>query len=723
VLYRLGHASARRHWIVVGVWVGAIVAVWAVAIGVGGQANNNFTLPGASSQDALDQLSTSFPEAAASSATIVYHGRDGATVTPGGTLGQQIQQSLDDVANLPHVAQVVGPSENPALVSKNGTTALANVVYDAPTDELPDNGVETFDQLQDAVAEYRTGSLAIELGGTLPGSQPIDIKPVLVLYGLIAALIILAIALATWWSFMWPVVTALVGVALGVGLLRILQSIIAVPSISETTAVMIGLGVGIDYGLFVIGRSVDYIAAGDTPDAGAAHAISTIGRAVLTAGTTVIVALVALLVFQVPSVTAIAYSVVLVVAAVVVSSVTLGPAVVGAVGEKLATSTVPWHRRNRGTATLTQRWANLVTRTAPLMLACSLVLLVVLAIPVFSGDLRLGPLDTSLYPTDSTQYDAWKLESEAFGPGSPNPFLVVVQVPNDDAQFSSQLQTLVQGVEQTEGVAAVTPPQTNAAKTTTVFQVIPTSDAQAEATSQLVDRLRDETFPASTKGTSLDPLLTGRNAIFADLDTRITDRLMLFIGLVVLIALVILGFVFRSVAVPIKAACLNILTILATYGVIVAFFTYGWGRSWIGVDQDIPILSLLAPVFFAVLFGLSNDYEVYLVSRMREERQAGRSASEAVRVGVGQGGHVVIAAALIMVFVFLSYVVQPGSPVKQFGLGMAVAILIDAFVTRMVALPAAMRLGGDHMWWPGLRAFESTAGTDGVEEEAALSGR
>ena len=500
-------------------------------------------------------------------------------------------------------------------------------------------------------------------------------------------------------------VGALVGVGLGVGLVRILESFIDVPTISETTAVMIGLGVGIDYGLFVISRTKDHVEAGESPEVASGHALATIGHAVLTAGATVVVALVALLVFQVPSVTAIAYAVVLVVAAVVLAALTLLPAIVGIVGPRLASARVPWAREAVSDPERTRmgRWAALVDRTAPFVLTAAMVVLLVLAIPVFKGDLRLGPLDNSLFPTDSTQYRAWDVQTQAFGAGSTDPFLVVVEIPTGDAGVQAQLTALFQDLQQAPDVAAVTPPQLNTSGSTAVLQVIPASGAQSGATASLVTHLRDDTLPQATAGTPLTALVTGRNAVFVDLDDRIAQRLPLFIALVVLVALVILGSVFRSVWIPIKAAVFNIVTILATYGVLVAFLTFGWGRSWIGIPADIPILSLLAPVFFAVLFGLSNDYEVYLVSRMREERET-YGAPESVRRGLAEGGHIVIAAAFIMIFVFVSYVFQPGAPVKQFGFGMTVAILIDALVTRMTALPAVMRLGGDKMWWPGRRS-------------------
>jgi len=722
VLQRWGRYASRHHWRVFAAWVLLLAGVWVVGISLGGEANNDFTLPGSSSQEALDLLEQDFPAAAGTSATVVYRSRSGTDMTSDSSLQSTLKSSIADLDKLDGVASVVGPFDNAALFSSDGTVALASVAYSNPFQDLPDNGVDAFDDLSDSVSQYRSSDLQIELGGSLPGAQPTEVEPILVIYGLIAALIILLVALGTWWSFAWPVAGALVGVGLGVGLVQILEDFIDVPTISETAAVMIGLGVGVDYGLFVIGRAKDYQDEGESPADAAGHAVTTIGRAVLTAGATVVIALVALLIFDVPAVSAMAYAVVVVVAGVVLSALTLQPAIAGAVSTRLATSRVPWARRqsdDREQRTAVQRWADLVTHHAPVAAVVAVGVLLVLAIPVFKGDLRLGPLDNSLFPTDSTQYRAWELQSDAFGPGSTDPFLVVVEIPSDDTSAQDQLTTLVQDVQGADGVASVTPPQLNSDKSIAVFEVIPSDGAQSEAAADLVSRLREDTLPDATDGTDLTALVTGTNAVFVDLDERIEDRLSLFIGVVVLVAIVILGLVFRSLAIPLKAAVFSVLTILATYGVLVAFLTYGWGRSWIGIPDDIPILSLLAPVFFAVLFGLSNDYEVYLVTRMHEERQGGADAHEAVRRGVGGGGHIVIAAALIMIFVFASYMFQPGAPVKQFGFGMAVAILLDAFVTRMTLLPAVMRLGGEAMWWPGRRRRATRQGTRAPQQVPA----
>jgi len=405
MLRKLGRSSATHHWWFIGAWLVVLAAVWAIAIGLGAKPNNSFDLPGSQSQDALDLLEKDFPSAAGTSATIVYYSKDG--ITTDTDVSSAVGDSIDAVSKLTDVSSVTSPLTTSELVSSDGDTALAGVSYSKAISELSDNGAANFSALERAIEPYQSDSLEIQLGGSLPGAQQVLPETSIIVVGLIAALIVLLIALGTWWSFAWPVVGGLAGVGLGVGLVHILESFVDVPTISDTAAVMVGLGVGIDYALFVVGRTKDHLNDGESPAEACGHALATVGRAVLTAGSTVIVALAALLVFDVPAVTAMAYAVVLVVAAVVFSSMTLMPAIVGAVGPKIATSRVPWERGDRATSagpTLGMRWATLVTRFAPIALAGGVVVLLVLAIPVFKGDLRLGPLDNSLFPTDSTQY-------------------------------------------------------------------------------------------------------------------------------------------------------------------------------------------------------------------------------------------------------------------------------------------------------------------------------
>jgi RND superfamily putative drug exporter len=713
VLERFGRGCARRRWIVVVAWAVIIVGVVAAGVAFGGQADNALTIPGASSEEALDVLEEEFPEAAGASATVVFHTTDPGTTVTDTSIEADIESSITAIKALADVELVTDPFTTSGSVSSDGRTAVATVLYTNPQADLPDNGISTFDDLQDAIEPYRSSTLEVELGGALASTQPVGIEDIYVLYGLLVALAILLVTLGTWWSFAWPVLGALAGVGLGTGLLALLQDIVSMPTISGTVGVMVGLGVGIDYGLFVCSRYKDAVAEGCDPREAAGRALSTSGRAVLTAGATVLVALLALLVFDVPAVSAMAYAVVIFVTCAILAAVTLQPAICALVGRRITHGHVPFVRAQRSESpdatprALGLRWAGFVTRWAAPVAVVGFVVLLVLAAPVYSGQFRLGPLDNSLYPTSSTQYKANELQASEFGAGSTDPLLIVTEIASDDSSASSQLDSLISAIEGTTGVAAVSSAETNAAGDLAIFEVTPTTDAQDEATAELVDRLRDDTIPTATSGTGLTALVSGTTAVFADLDTRIADRLVLFIALVILLAMLILAVAFRSILIPLKAATLNILTILATYGVLVAVFTEGWGLSVLGVPSEVPILSLLAPVIFAVLFGLSNDYEVYLVNRMREQYQETGDARRAVVLGHGRGSRIVIAAALVMIFVFVSYVLQPSTPVKQFGFGMTVAILIDCFVTRMAILPALMRLGGAAMWFPGLRTRAS----------------
>lgn len=701
VLSRLGRGCARFPKTVVVVWILAVAASILLGRAAGGEPTNGLTLPGASSQEALDLLEEDFPEAAGASVYVVAHTASGTTVTDP-DVERALVSLYMDIEGLDHVAQVL-PYATPDAISQNQRTAVGVVLYDEPQSDLPDNGTTAFDDLQDATEAAEVDGLDIELGGTLAAGQPIATEEIYTLYGLLLALLVLLVVLGTWWSFAWPVVGALIGIVAGSGLLRVLQAFVDVPGISATAGIMVGLGVGIDYGLFVTGRYKDFVAEGAEHHEAAGRALDTAGRAVLTAGATVIVALAALFVFQVSAVTAMAYAIVIFVVSVILTAVTLVPALLALVGDRIVRAPsrirlrVPDDERTRAGI----RWARFVSRHAALCLLAGAALLVVLALPVLTGGLRLGPLDTSLYPEDSTQYRAWELQTRAFGAGSTNPFVLVIQVPSSDEDADDQITSLQQAVSAADGVAFVTDPRANDDGSIEVMQVIPTTDAQAAATSELVDRLRDDVIPPAIDGTRLTVDVSGVNAVFVDLDQRILDRLPVFVGLVVLIALLILGAVFRSVLLPVKAAVFDLLVIGAVYGVTIHVFTNGFGLSLLGVPAEVPILSLLAPVFFAILFGLSNDYEVYLVTRMREELDDGEELDEAVVLGHGRGSHIVIAAALIMIFVFASYILQPGTSVVQFGFAMSVAILLDAAVARMVMLPAAVKLGGRAMWWPG----------------------
>lgn len=700
-----GRFCARFRWAVMAAWVVATVGLLALSGAIGGQATNSLTIPGASSQNALALVDEQFTVATDATATVLFHTSEGTKVTDA-DVASEITKATADLQKIDHVAAVV-PMSTPSSTSADGRTEALTVLFDEKQADLPENGTGSvaYQDLQDAVAPYDSSSLRVELGGGIPDSQPVPSEDGFTLIGVLLALLVLLVVLGTWTSFAWPVVSAIAGVVLGFPLLAILQGQMSVPSIGAIAGVMVGLGVGIDYGLFMVGRYKDHVAEGVAPHEAIGRSMSTAGRAVLTAGATVIVALASLFVFDLDAVTAMAYAVVIFVVCVMLAATTLLPAVLAAVGPRITHARTPVALRapEDETRRLGIRWSRFVTRHAGLSVVVGIVVLVAAALPVFMGDFRLGPLDTSLSPEDSAQYEAWELQSEAFGPGSPNPFLIVAQTPSPDRDVTSQLATLKEDLAATDGVSYVSDAQQNPDRTLAVMEVIPTTTAQSEETAELVKRLRDDTIPGATAGTDLTVDVSGVNAVFVDLDQRILDRLPIFIGLVVLIALLILGFVFTSVLVAVKAALLNLLVIGATYGLTVLVFTEGVGLSLLDVPAQVPILSLLAPVIFAVLFGLSNDYEVYLVTRTREELDDGASPREAVELGIGRGAHIVIAAALIMTFVFASYVLQPGTTTVQFGFAMSIAIVLDALVARMLLLPAILHLGGGRMWWPGRR--------------------
>jgi RND superfamily putative drug exporter len=441
----------------------------------------------------------------------------------------------------------------------------------------------------------------------------------------------------------------------------------------------------------------------------------------VTAGSTVIVALMGLFVFEVPAVSVIAVTIAIVVIISILSAITLLPAILGLLGPRVNWGRIRFVNRG-GDNPAGRRWARLVTRRAVLAAGAGLVILVVIAIPMLS--LRLGPSDVTDSPAGSTELEAGALITEGFGPGYNNPFLGVIELPDGraaDADTVQDITALLSAIEQEPDVAAVIPPSDslsneqvvasmfNTDKTTAVFEFVAKSGAKSERTPKLVDRTRDSVIPAAIEGTGLHVLVGGTSAAFVDLDDRIAERLAIFIGLVIVISWIILGTVFRSVAIPLTAGLLNLLVIGAAYGVLVAVFQWGWAASAFGIEQETPIVSFIAPLIFAVLFGLSMDYEVYVMSRIEEEYEAGGDPALAVRDGLGSAARMVVAAATIMFFVFAAFVLSPSIVMKMFGLGLAAAILIDAFVARMLILPAIMRLLGHAAWWPGHRAQEHRA--------------
>jgi RND superfamily putative drug exporter len=694
-LYRLGLGAARRRWLTLGVWIAAVVAIFTIGNALGGALTDDFSLPDSESQRAYDLLADRFPSASGTSADIVFHATDGSLDAEAGA----VSSTIEAIGEQPHVVGVTDPLETQGAVSDDGTIGYAQVAYDLPADDL---GTEPYDRLASVVERARAPGLQVEIGGEYAswGSQSEPGSSELI--GLLAAMIILLIAFGSIVAMGLPIGTAVIGLASGTGLVVILAAFVNVPEFSTILSSMIGLGVGIDYALFIVTRYRQNLQAGMEPLHAVGFASATAGQAVVFAGTTVAIALLGLWISGIAFVGMMATAAAIVVIVAVLAAVTLLPAFLGFAGRAIDKLSV---HRTRGrtpdgaesSLNIWGRWGREVEHHPWRYFIGAIALLVALTIPLFS--MKLGFPDDGTAPTSETRRQAYDLLSEGFGPGFNGPLLLAVEI--DDPGAVEGLDRLTSAIGSTEGVAAVSPPQPNEAGNAAIIQVIPTTSPQDQATTQLVERLRDETIPEATPQGAVVHV-GGGTATFIDLSERVTNALPWFIGAVVLLSFLLLMVVFRSILVPVKAALLNLLSIGAAYGVIVAIFQWGWGRSLLGIDQTIPVVSFVPMMMFAVLFGLSMDYEVFLLSRVREDYLRTGNNVESVVTGISSTARVITSAALIMIAVFLSFVTQADPVAKMFGIGLAFAVFIDATIVRVVLVPATMVLLGDANWWlPG----------------------
>ncbi len=693
-LYRLGQLAARRRWRTLGIWILAVIVIFVAGGALGGKLTDDFNLPDSESQRAYDLLAERYPAASGTSAFIVFHSTEGALDDQADAVGS----TLDAIAGQPHVAGVTNPFETEGALSSDGTIGYAQVAYDQAANDL---GTDPYDRLEAAVDDGRSADLDIEIGGeyaswgaqTEPGSSE--------LIGLLAAMVILLIAFGSVVAMGLPIGTAVIGLTTGTGLIIIVSAFASVPEFSTVLSSMIGLGVGIDYALFIVTRYRQNLQEGMEPLHAIGLASATAGQAVVFAGITVAIALLGLWISGIAFIGMMATAAAIVVLVAVVAAVTLLPALLGFAGKSIDKLSIHRKRTRANPKPPEQsvwaRWGHEVEHHPWRYFVGAALVLIVLAIPLFS--MQLGFPDDGTAPTSQTRRQAYDLLSEGFGPGFNGPLLLAVEI--DDPAALQGLEGLTSAITATEGVAAVTPPQPNEAGDAAIIQVIPTTSPQDEATTELVRRLRDETIPDATPQGAVVHV-GGGTATFIDLSDRITNALPWFIGAVVLLSFLLLMAVFRSILVPIKAAVLNLLSIGAAYGVVVVIFQWGWGRSLLGIDDLIPIVSFVPMMMFAVLFGLSMDYEVFLLSRIREEYLKTGNNVESVVTGISTTARVITSAALIMIAVFLSFVTQPDPVAQMFGIGLAVAVFIDATIVRIVLVPATMVLLGDANWWlPG----------------------
>jgi putative drug exporter of the RND superfamily len=691
-LFRLGRRCATHPFRTIGVWVLIAVAVFAWDGAAGGEPTNDYRVPGVESQHASDTLADQFPTFAGASGRVVFHVDDGRIDTAANR--GAIEGAVARLAGGADVTVVTDPFDTAApTVSPDGRTAYATVQYGELTLQP-----EHYDEVVDAVGPTRADGVQTEISGDIAGAAAeVEGQEGI---GLIVALIVLLVAFGSVIAAGIPVATALIGVALGGAGLGIMAGFTDVPDTSPVLAIMIGLGVGIDYALFVVTRFRQHLHEGmSVPDA-AGRANATAGQAVLFAGTTVVIAIVGLLLAGLPAVTTMGFAIAISVVVAMVIAVTLLPGLLGWAGLRIDKFAI--HRRRATDAaheTISGRWAHQVGRRPGRYAVVALVALVALAAPVLS--LRMGWADDGNAAPGTTQRQAYDLTTEAYGPGFNGPLTVVVE-DRDGAAGSGAVTRVHDALAATDGVAMVSQPLTNDSGDTSVIFANPTTAPGDEATAELLDEVRGDVLPTAVAGTGATAEVTGSTAFFEDLSARISERLPLFIAAVVALSFVLLAIVFRSLLVPLKAAVMNVLSIGAAYGVIVAIFQWGWGKGLVGLDETVPINPFVPLIMFAILFGLSMDYEVFLLSRIREEWLRSGDSHTSVVDGLGATARVITSAALIMISVFLGFVVGDDVTIKMFGIGLATAVLLDATVVRMVLVPATMALLGNANWWlPG----------------------
>jgi putative drug exporter of the RND superfamily len=757
-LYHVGRFCARHHWLLIAVWIVAAIGIALAGRAAGDRTSDNLTLPGTGSTKATDVLEARLPDQAYGSTPLVLQAPSGKITDKSNT--QAVNKAVKDLRNTPHVNKAINPlgDHGSALLSKDKKIAYVPVFLDVGQSDLTKDEAQA---ILDAGDPATKAGMDVSLGGyagqqlSKPDTHSSD------LIGIAAAVVILLFAFGTATAMALPIVTAILGLVSALSLISVLGMFTDVPTVAPTLATMIGLGVGIDYALFIVTRHKLQLRDGMAMEESIARATATAGGAVVFAGTTVVIALCSLYFAGIPLVTKLGYSAAVAVVVAVLGATTLLPALLGALGPRINSLRVklgrthPDDHRPHGW----ERWARGVARRPWLSMVAATALLVVLALPVLN--LHLGQSDTGAMPTSTTARQAYDGLGKGFGDGTNGPLLVAAELgkpakpdqknlnkidsqqkqleqqqqqieqaallqgaTQQQAQAEAQQQTQAQSNElaqkrkqaqssatdprltqlsdaiaKTDDVKSVSPPTLDKRGTAALYTVISDSAPSDEATEDLVNQLRSTTIPDATKGTDVNAWVGGQTAGYIDLATRIGDKLPAMIAIVVGLSFLVLMLAFRSLVVPAKAAVMNLLSVAAAYGIVTFVFQDGHGASLIGLDGAIPIVSFVPLLMFAILFGLSMDYEVFLLTQIQEHYRETKRPTHAVIQGLANTGRVITSAALIMVCVFTSFVLNGDPVVKEFGIGLAVAIAIDATVVRCLLVPAVMTLLGRASWW------------------------
>jgi len=693
MLRRLMTWSYDRRRRVVALWVAALVAASVLAGAAGGDNEVDFTVPGSDSAEAVELLQERFPRFAGGTVDVVYTAAGGVT---GPDTAARIDALAGDLARVDHVV-----AAEPGPVSPDGSIGMVQVRFDVAAERVPAESVE---RVMDLAGEAEGDGLRIELGGypiekverSEAGSESV---------GLVAALLILLVAFGSALAAGLPLVVAGLGLGVALGGIWLTANVVDVPDFGVQIATMIGIGVGIDYALFIVTRYRSALAQGHPPRQAVAIAGSTAGRAVVFAGSTVVISIFGLVLMGRDYLWGVAVATSLAVSMVVFASVTVLPALLGFAGRSIDRLRLPRFRRHvDGRRTLLWRWSRVMQRRPLAAGLGALTVLLVLAAP--ATGLRFGMPDAGNGSSDLTSRRAYDLTREGFGPGANGPLLVAVDLragaAGTDAGAAQAVDRIADDLQATDGVAAVLPAALNDAGDAAVLTVVPRTGPQDEATESLVHTLRDEVLPGAVAGTGAEASVGGNTAAFIDDSEDTASRLPLLIGGVVVLSFLLLMTVFRSLAVALKAAVMNLLSIGAAYGVMA--LAAGGGRlgELVGIEDATPVPAWLPMTMFAVLFGLSMDYEVFLLSRVREEYVRTGDNRRAVADGLASTARVITAAAAIMVTVFGAFVMEDAVFLKLAGIGLATAVLVDATVVRLVLVPSTMELLGDRNWWlPG----------------------
>jgi putative drug exporter of the RND superfamily len=697
VLAAITRACARHPWTTLGVWVLMIIGIAVSSQTFGGKLVNDFTIPNSDAQRATNLLQSHFPAQAGSSAQVIFSAPNRLS-SP--ATKAEVMRALHAAAAVPGVTSAGSPySRSGGAMGHSGKIGYANVQFSRQAYQIPVKRVSRLERVING-SMAGTGVSVDYSGDVIQAAQP-DSTGSSELIGLAFAIVVLLIVFGTVVAAGLPIILALISLSMGLSLLTLAAGFTHFNTITPILATMIGLGVGIDYSLFIVTRFRQALHDGMSPVDAAATAGATAGRAVIFAGTTVAISISGLAVIGLDFITKLGFGGAIAVLTTVVTAVTLLPAVLRLLGHRVDRLRIPFVRaRDESEAaretTLVARWGRFVTGRARTTVAVAIVVLAALIVPL-SG-LHLGSSDSGSDPKGTTLRQSYDLLGKGFGPGFNGPLAVAVATGGDRA-VAHRLAT---AFSHTRGVASVPPPLFNSSGNTAEITVFPTTSPQSTETSTLVTRLRQDVIPPIVKGTGARAYVGGQTAAFDDIASVLLSRLVYFLIFVVGITFLVLTMAFRSIVIALKAALTTLTSALAAFGVLVLVFQDGFGLGIIGLDRTAPIESFLPPIVFSILFGLSMDYEVFLVSRIREQYIQGDTPRRAITHGMAAIGRVVVAAASIMTVVFLSFMLGDSRVIKEFGLALGAAIVIDAFVVRMTLVPAILHLLDGRAWYmPG----------------------